>query len=81
MYSLLDVPSGADDESPLGADAGTDEPTPRWVKVFAGIALVLLVLLAVVILTGRGGGHGPGRHIPSSESRGHAAPTDGPPLP
>ena len=52
MYSLLDVPSGADDESPLGADAGTDEPTPRWVKVFAGIALVLL---GVAALTSVGG--------------------------
>jgi ABC-type transporter Mla subunit MlaD len=38
------------------------EGTPRWVKVFAIVALVVVVLLVVVLLTGRGGGHGPGRH-------------------
>jgi hypothetical protein len=43
-----------------------DDPgsTPRWVKVFGFIALVLILLVGVVMLTGGGGGHGPGRHAP-----------------
>ena len=32
--------------------------TPRWVKVFAGVGLVLLIVLLVALL----GGHGPSRH-------------------
>jgi hypothetical protein len=32
--------------------------TPRWVKVFAVVGLVLVVVLIVALL----GGHGPGRH-------------------
>jgi ABC-type transporter Mla subunit MlaD len=43
------------------------EPTPRWVKVFAIIALVVVVLFVVLLLTGRGGEHGPGRHAVPSE--------------
>ena len=35
--------------------------TPRWVKVFGVIALVVVVLFVVVLLVG-GGEHGPGRH-------------------
>jgi hypothetical protein len=49
--------------------------TPRWVKVFGVIALVLVVLLAVMIIAGRGG-HGPSRHtgdnIPFVDAGGHA---------
>ena len=36
--------------------------TPRWVKVFGLIALVLVLLFAIVILTDPGR-HGPRRHI------------------
>lgn len=39
--------------------------TPRWVKASGIVALVVLVLLAVVLLTGRGG-HGPARHTSAS---------------
>jgi hypothetical protein len=37
--------------------------TPRWVKIFALIAvtLVLLVLITMILV---GGDHGPGRHRP-----------------
>ena len=38
------------------------EGTPRWVKVFGVVALVLVVLFVILLLTGRGGGHGPRRH-------------------
>jgi hypothetical protein len=36
------------------------EGTPRWVKAFGIIALVLVVLVVVVLVTGTD--HGPGRH-------------------
>ena len=42
--------------------------TPRWVKLFGIIALALVLLVGIVLLTGVGGDHGPGRHLPS----GHA---------
>ena len=52
--------------------------TPRWVKVFGIIALVLVVLVVVMIVAGRGG-HGPGRHTgdntPSGDTGGHRPPT------
>jgi hypothetical protein len=33
--------------------------TPRWVKVFGVIAVLVVLLIAVMLLTG----HGPGRHM------------------
>jgi L-asparagine transporter-like permease len=36
--------------------------TPRWVKVSAIIALVVVGLIVVLLIAGRGG-HGPGRHV------------------
>ena len=33
--------------------------TPRWVKAFAIVAAIFVVLLVVMLLTG----HGPGRHL------------------
>jgi ABC-type transporter Mla subunit MlaD len=48
--------------------------TPRWVKVFGIIALVVVVLFVVMIIAGRGD-HGPGRHtggdIPFARAGGH----------
>jgi hypothetical protein len=35
--------------------------TPRWVKVFGIIALIVALLVVVMLLIG-GGGHGPQRH-------------------
>jgi hypothetical protein len=43
--------------------------TPRWVKVFGIIALILVVLIVVMLIAGRGG-HGPGRHAPGSDESG-----------
>ena len=45
-------------------DAADDElasPTPRWVKVFIAIGVVVALVVLVVLVVG-GGGHGPGRH-------------------
>jgi hypothetical protein len=43
--------------------------TPRWVKVF-GIIAIVVVLLVVFMLRA---GHGPGRHTPSSDAGGQVA--------
>ena len=47
-------------DQPEGATTGT----PRWVKVF-GIIFIVLILLFVIMHLFGGGNHGPGRHIPS----------------
>ncbi len=44
--------------------------TPRWVKVFGIIAVVVGLMLVVMMLSGGGGGHDPGRHTPSGDARG-----------
>ena len=42
--------------------------TPRWVKILAIIALVLVLLLGALHLSGIGGNHGPAQHLPSGSS-------------
>ena len=61
------------DDAGVGPDRESITRTPRWVKVFGIIALVLVVLFAVLLLTGRGGNHGPGRHS-SGGVGGHTPP-------
>ena len=46
-------------------------PLPRWVKVSAIIAGILLVLVAIMLITG----HDPGRHM-GSAGTGGGAPLD-----
>lgn len=44
-----------------------DTGTPRWVKLFGVIALVVALLFVILLLTrGPGGGHGPSRHMTPS---------------
>jgi len=50
-----------------GSDRGSITGTPRWVKLVGVIALVLVLLIGVMLLTGRGS-HGPGRHAPSGDA-------------
>ena len=45
-------------------DRGSNTRTPRWVKVFGIVALVLVLLVVIMMFIG-GGNHGPGRHMPS----------------
>jgi hypothetical protein len=47
--------------------------TPRWVKVF-GIILIVVVLLVVARIF-IGGEHGPGRHAPSGDASGQVLPS------
>jgi len=49
--------------------------TPRWVKVFGIIVIVLVLLFGGLKLFGVGGEHGPGRHTPSGDARGQAPPS------
>jgi hypothetical protein len=46
------------------ADPSPYPGTPRWVKVF-GIIVLVLVLLVVARMFIGGGEHGPGRHAPT----------------
>lgn len=46
-------------------DRGSTTGMPEWVKVFGIVALVVVLTVVVMMLTGRGGSHGPGRHAPS----------------
>ena len=41
---------------------------PRWVKVFGIIAIGLVVLVVIIVFTGVGGPHGPGRHMRSADA-------------
>ena len=50
------------DPSPGDARHTTASATPRWVKIFAAITVVVAILFVVVLLFG--GDHGPGRHAP-----------------
>ena len=49
-------------------DRGSTTSTPRWVKAFGILAFVLVLLLVIMMLTGRGGSHDPGRHIPFADT-------------
>ena len=53
----------ADSPDPdFNGDTGDDTGgTPRWVKVFGIIALVVLLIFIIMLLTR--GSHGPGRHM------------------
>ena len=42
--------------------------TPRWVKVFGIITLLVVVLVVIFIVAGRGGPHSPRRHISPGET-------------
>ncbi len=57
---------------------GLDKPpypgTPHWVKVFGIIGIVLVLLVVVIMFTGVGGEHGPGRHLRSDAPAGHTPP-------
>ena len=57
-------------------DGESGAGTPRWVKVFGIIALVVALLFVILMFAG-GGRHGPSRHMPRADTGGHAAPPSG----
>jgi hypothetical protein len=60
-------PSGRPDgghNANVEAGSEGDRGVPRWVKLF-GIAAILLLALAIVVMLLSGGQHGPGRHLSS----------------
>jgi hypothetical protein len=69
--------TGDDPDTGVGPEreslTSTPHRTPRWVKVFGIIALVLVLLVVVKLLIG-GGRHGPRRHL---GARGDTAPSSG----
>jgi hypothetical protein len=73
---MADSPPYSDtgDETGVGSDRESTT-TPRWVKVFGIIALVLVLLFVIMLLTGVGGGHGPGRHTASGDPGGQTRPS------
>ncbi|MDQ3949956.1 MAG: hypothetical protein M3282_06395 [Gemmatimonadota bacterium] len=65
---MADPPPYPDSSSDTGG-------TPRWVKVFGTIFLVVVLLFVILMFTrGPGGRHGPSRHIPSGDTRGQTPP-------
>jgi hypothetical protein len=59
---MADLPDSNDDTC-VGLDRGSLPSTPRWVKVFGIIAVLLILLFIILHLTGQGpglhGGHTP----------------------
>jgi hypothetical protein len=56
-------------QTPLEPGHGSTRGTPRWVKAFGIIALVLVVLFVISLLAGVR--HGPGMHTPSGDAGGY----------
>lgn len=74
---MADAPpdGDGDEQTGVGPHAGSTAGTPRWVKVFALVVLAVVVLAVVMILSGRGGGHGPSRHaLEAGTAAGHHTP-------
>jgi hypothetical protein len=56
-------------QTPLEPGHRSTPGTPRWVKVFGIIALVLILVFVISLLTGAR--HGPGMHTPSGDAGGY----------
>jgi hypothetical protein len=56
-------------QTPLEPGHGSMRGTPRWVKVFGIIALVLVLVFVISLLAGVR--HGPGMHTPSGDAGGY----------
>jgi len=82
-----DPNSDKGDDTGVGPDRESTTATPRWVKVFGIIALVVVLLFIILMFTRGPGGHTPFRHFggqapPSSVIEdggpgGHAPPEGG----
>jgi hypothetical protein len=67
---MADPPADPDtgDDTDVGPYREPPAGTPRWVKIFGLVALVVIVLFVVVLLIG-GGEHGPSRHSLDGHTR------------
>lgn len=63
--------SNTSDDTGVGPDRGSPPSTPRWVKVFGIITLVLVLLVAIMLISG----HGPGRHMHGADLGGYTPPS------
>lgn len=60
---MAGLPHEPDNRGRAGAEIDNGSTgAPRWVKVFEIIALIVALLVAIMLLTGIGGEHGPSRH-------------------
>ncbi|MFF0950825.1 hypothetical protein ACFYE9_25110 [Rhizobium leguminosarum] len=41
---------------------------PRWVKISGAVLAMAILLAAVLMVSGVGGQHGPGRHLPLGDT-------------
>lgn len=88
---MADSPRYPDSNTDTGDDAGvrpdreSTTATPRWVKVFGIIALVVVLLFIILRFTRGPGGHTPSRHfggqappsgVPEDGSRGGHTPLE-----
>ena len=61
---MVDLPSYSDSDDDTARGSIPEYPgMPRWVKISGIIALVLVLLVGIMLVTGLGGSHGPGRHV------------------
>jgi hypothetical protein len=68
---MAEPPPHTDSHDPgLRPDPAPTTGPPLWLKVFGIVALIVVVVFVVVMLTGVGGGHGPGRHVRSEDPPG-----------
>lgn len=67
---------GAGGSADDGPNHDTGAGMPRWVKVSAIIAGILLLFVVVIKFTGVGGEHGPGRHSGASVPQVHGTGLD-----
>lgn len=71
-----DVPADGDRAVPPGQPHRGAHRVPGWVRWFVAVGVLVVALLAVAMLTGLGGEHGPGRHLGAAAA---AAVPDGAP--
>ncbi len=67
----------AGDDADVDSDRESTIGMPRWVKVSLIVVAGLIVLFVVLQLTGMGGEHGPGRHMPGGGAPASSVGEDG----
>jgi hypothetical protein len=74
-HAMTDPPPYPDAYPDMGDEPGDRglTATPRWVKVFGIIALVLVLLVGILLVAG--GDHGPGRHTSPGDAGGQTPPS------